>query len=101
MNVRSDLLPNNLTSVVLEWETQPTCSRDTVSYHIAIDGVDVPPENITVLSNARYIVYGLEANRMYTASVRTVISNCVSDQSNVTFQIMAKSELPVLRPSNL
>ena len=100
MNVRSDLLPNNLTSVVLEWETQPTCSRDTVSYTIAIDGVDVPPENIAVLSSTHYIVSGLEGSRMYTASVRTVISNCISDQSNITFQIiMSKSEL--LSPSNL
>ena len=97
INVRSDLLPNNLTSVVLEWGTQPTCSRDTtVSYTIAIDGVAVPPENIFVLSNKRYIVSGLEANRMYTASVRTVISNCISDQSNITFQIMAESELFLL-----
>ena len=94
MNVCSVLLPNNLTSVVLEWDTfsQPTCSRDTVSYTIAIDGVAVPPDNITVLSNNRYIVSGLEANRMYTASVRTVISNCMSDQINITFQIMAQSE---------
>ena len=96
MNVRSDLLPNNLTSVVLEWDTfsQPTCSRDTVSYIIAIDGVAAPPENILVLSDTHYIMSGLEANRNYTASVRTVISNCISDQSNITFQMMAaKSEL--------
>jgi hypothetical protein len=95
MNVRSILLPNNLTSVVLEWNTfsQPTCSRDTVSYTIAIDGVDVPYDSIAILSNTSYIVSGLEANRMYTASVRTVISNCISDQTNVTFQIMAQSEL--------
>ena len=41
-------LPNNLTSAVLEWDTfsQPTCSRDTISYTIAIDGVAVPPDNI-------------------------------------------------------
>ena len=79
---------------MLEWDTQPTCSRDTtVSYTIAIDGVAVPPENI---SNTRYIVSGLEVNRMYTASVRTVISNCISDQSNITFQIMAESELFLL-----
>ncbi len=95
MNVHSVLLPNNLTSVVLEWNTfsQPICSRDTVSYTIAIDGVAVPPDNITVLSNTSYIVSGLEANRIYTASVRTVISNCISDQTNLTFQIMAQNEL--------
>jgi hypothetical protein len=69
-----------------------------VSYTIAIDGVAVPPDNITVLSNTSYIVSGLEANRMYTASMRTVISNCISDQTNVIFQIMARSEL---FPSNL
>ena len=96
MNVRSDLLPNNLTSVVLEWDAQITCSRDTVSYTIAIDGVAVPPENIFILNNTRYIVSDLEANRNYTASVRTVISNCISDQSNITFQIMAESELFLL-----
>ena len=95
MGVRSVLLPNNLTSVMLEWDifSQSVCSRDTVSYTIAIDGVAVPPDNITVLSNTSYIVSGLEANRMYTASVRTVISNCVSDQTNLTFQIIiAQSE---------
>ena len=81
---------------MLEWGSQPTCSRDTVSYTIAIDGVAVPPENIFVLSDARYIVSGLEANRNYTASVRTVISNCISDQSNTTFQIIAESELFLL-----
>ena len=90
MNVRSDLLPNNLTSVVLEWDTQPTCSRDTVSYIITIDGVT---ENVTISNSTRYIVSGLEANTMYTAFVRMMISNCLSDQSNVTFQIMAESEL--------
>ena len=96
MDIRSVLLPNNLTSVMLEWDTfsQATCSRDTVSYTIAIDGVAVPPDNITVLSNTSYIVSGLEANRMYTASVTTVISNCMSNynQSNITFQI-GQSEL--------
>lgn len=95
IDVRSDLLPNNLTSVVLEWGTQPTCSRDTVSYTIAIDGVDAPPENISVSNDTRYIVSGLEANRMYAASVKTVISNCISDQSNLTFQIIAKTPTPV------
>ena len=95
MSVSSVLLPNNLTSVVLEWDTfsQTTCSRDTVSYSIAIDGVTVPLDNITVLSNTRYIVSGLESNRMYAASVRTVISNCMSDDANITFQIVAQSEL--------
>ena len=95
MNVRSMPLSNNLTSVVLEWDifSQTTCSRDTVSYTIAIDGVAVPPENIFVLSDTRYIVTGLEANRMYTAAVTTVVSNCMSDQSNLTFEIMAESEL--------
>ena len=95
VNVRSVLLPNNLSSVMLEWDTfsQITCSRDTVSYTIAIDGVDVLPDNITVLSNTRYTVSGLEANRIYTASVRTVVSNCMSDKTNITFQIMAQSEL--------
>ena len=94
MNVRSMPLPNNLTSVVLEWDavSQTTCSRDTVSYTIAIDGVAVPIERITTLGGTRYIVSGLEANRMYTASVRTLISNCMSDQSNMTFEIMAESE---------
>ena len=97
VNVRFLLVPNNLSSVVLEWDTfsQITCSRDTVSYTIAIDGVDVLPDNITVLSSTRYIVSGLEANRMYTASVRTIVSNCISDKTNITFQIMymAQSEL--------
>ena len=95
MSVHSVLLPNNLSSVVLEWDafSQTTCSRDTVSYTIAIDEVDVLPDNITVLSSNRYIVSGLEANRMYTASVKAVISNCVSDKTNITFQIMAQSEL--------
>ena len=95
VNVRFLLMPNNLSSVVLEWDTfsQPTCSRDTVSYTIAINGVDIPPDNIIVLSSNRYIVSGLEANRMYTASVRTVVSNCMSDKTNITLQIMAQSEL--------
>ena len=101
MNIRSVPLPSNLTSIVLEWDTfsQTTCSRDTVSYAIAIDGVAVPPDNINVLGSNLYVVSGLESNRMlqYTASVRTVISNCMSDQSNITFEIMAESEL--LRPS--
>ena len=80
---------------MLEWDTfsQITCSRDTVSYTIAIDGVDVLPDNITVLSSTNYIVSGLEANRIYTASVRTVVSNCISDKTNITFKIMAQSEL--------
>ena len=91
-NVRSVSLPNILTGVVLEMDTQSTCSRNTVSYTIAIDGVAVPPGRIITVSSTRYIVSGLEANRMYTASVRTVISNCVSDQSNITFEIMAESE---------
>ena len=82
-------LPNNLTSVVLEWDAPTTCSRDTVSYTIAIEGV---AENIFVLNDTSYFVSGLEANRMYTASVRTLISNCMSDQSNMTFEIMAESE---------
>ena len=90
MNVRSMPLPNNLTSVVLEWDAPTTCSRDTVSYTIAIEGV---AENIFVLNDTSYIVSGLEANRMYTASVRTLISNCMSAQSNITFEIMAESEL--------
>ena len=92
MNVRSIPLPNNLTSVVLEWDTfsRTTCSRDTVPYTIVIDGVAVPTGSI---NDTSYIVSGLEANRMYTASVRTVISNCMSDQSNLTFEIMAESEL--------
>ena len=94
MGIHSVLLPNNLTSVVLEWDTQSTCSRDTVSYIIAIDGVAVPSDSTIVLSNTSYIVSGLEANRMYTASVTTVISNCLSDQStNITFQIIGQSEL--------
>ena len=94
-DVRSFLLPNNLTSVLLKWDTfsQPTCSRDTVSYTIAIDGVALPPDTITVLNDSSYIVSGLEANRIYLASVRRIISNCMSDQTNVTFQIMAQSEL--------
>ena len=92
MGIRSVLLPNNLTSIVLEWDTfsQLTCSRDTVSYTIAIDGV---ADSIIILSSTSYIVSGLEANRMYTASVSTVISNCMSDQSNFTFQIIGQSEL--------
>ena len=98
MNVHSIPLPNNLTSVVLEWDAQLTCSRDTVSYTIAIDGVTVPPGRITTLSSTRYVVSGLEANRMYTASVRTIISNCMSDQSNITFEIPAESELIVISP---
>ena len=91
MNVRSIPLPNNLTSVMLEWDTfsQTTCSRDTVSYTIAINGVAVSP----VLSDTSYIVTCLEANRMYTASVSMVASNCMSGQSNITFEIMAESEL--------
>ena len=93
MNVRSVPLPNNLTSAVLEWDAQTTCSRDTVSYTIAIDGVAVPPESINVLGSNLYVVSGLEANRMYTASLGTVISNCMSDQSNITFEIPAESEL--------
>ena len=94
MNVRSMPLPNNLTSVVLEWDavSQTTCSRNTVSYTITIDGVAVPPERIPTLSSTHYIVSGLEVNRMYTASVRTLISNCMSDQSDITFEIMAESE---------
>ena len=86
-------LPNNLTSVMLEWDARMTCSRDTVSYTIDIDGVAVPPKNIFVLTNTSYTVSGLEANRMYTASVRTAVSNCMSDPSNLTFEIMAESEL--------
>ena len=97
MNVRSMPLPNNLTSVVLEWDTssQTTCSKDTVSYTIAIDGVAVPPERINALSETSncYTVSDLEVNRMYTASVRMVVSNCMSAQSNLTFEIMAESEL--------
>ena len=94
MGIRSVLLPNNLTSVILEWDTQSTCSRDIVSYTIAIDGVAVPSDSIIVLSNTSYIVSGLEANRMYTASVTTVISNCMSDQlTNITFRIIGQSEL--------
>ena len=95
MNVRSVLLPNNLTSIMFEWDSfsQPTCSRDAISYTIAIDGVAVPPDNITVLSNNRYIVSGLEANRMYAASIRTMISNCMSDETNLTIEITAESEL--------
>ena len=93
MNIRSAPVPKNLTSIVLEWDAPSTCSRDTVSYTIAIDGVAVPPGRITALSSTRHIVSGLEANRMYTASVRTVISNCMSDQSNITFEIPAESEL--------
>ena len=95
MNVRSMPLPNNLTSVVLEWDTfsQTTCSRDAVSYTIAIDGVTVPPERINALSETSYTVSDLEVNRMYTGSVRTLISNCMSDLSNLTFEITAKSEL--------
>ena len=89
MNVRSLPLPNNLTRVVLEWDARTTCSRDTVYYTIAIDGVAVPP----VLSDTSYIVSGLEANRMYTASVRMIVSNCMSGQSNITFEIVAESEL--------
>jgi hypothetical protein len=88
--VHSVPLPNNLTSVVLEWDAQSTCSRDTVSNIISIDGI---ADNITVINSTHYIVFGLEANRMYTASVRTVISNCISDQTIITFQIMAQSEL--------
>ena len=93
MNLCSIPLPNNLTSVVLEWDAQTTCSRDTVSYTIAIDGVAVPTERITTLGSTRYFVSGLEANRMYTASVRTFISNCMSDPSSLTFIIVAESEL--------
>ena len=39
VNIRFVLLPNNLTSIVLEWDTfsQATCSRDAVSYAVAID----------------------------------------------------------------
>ena len=48
---------------------------------------------MTVLSDTSYIVTGLEANRMYTASVTVVVSNCMSDQSNLTFEIVAESEL--------
>ena len=90
MNFHSVLLPNNLTSVMLEWDALTTCSKDTVLYILAIDRV---AENITVLNNTSYTVSGLDANRMYSASVRTVISNCMSGQSNLTFQIMAQSEL--------
>ena len=90
MNIRSIPMPSNLTSIVLEWDAQTTCSRDTVSYAIVIDGVAVPTGSI---NDTSYIVSGLEANRMYTASVRTIISNCMSDQSNLTFEIMAESEL--------
>ena len=94
MNIHFVLLPNNLISIVLEWGTfsQATWSTYIVSYAIAIDGVAVPPENISVLSSTRYIVFGLEANRMYTASARTVVSNCVSDQANLTFEIKAESK---------
>ena len=93
MNVRSMPVPNNLTSVVLEWDARTTCSRDTVSYTIAIDGVAVPPEDIFVLSDTSYIVTAFEPNRMYTASVTMVVSNCMSNPSNITFEIMAESEL--------
>ena len=95
MNVRSMPFPHNLTSIALEWDTssQTTCSRDTVSFTIAIDGVAVPPERISTLSSTHYIVSGLEVNRMYTASVRTLISKCISDHSNITLEILAESEL--------
>ena len=95
MNLHSDFLPNSLTSVVLEWDafSQTTCSRNTVSYTIDIDGVPIPPERIVVLSSYRHLVSGLQPNRRYMATVRTVITNCVSDTSNVEIEIMAESEL--------
>ena len=94
MNLHSDFLPNNLTSAVLEWDafSQTTCSRDSVSYNIGIDGIPVPSERIAVLSSNRYLVSGLQPNRRYMATVRTVITNCMSDASNLEFEIMAESE---------
>ena len=74
----------------MEWDARTTRSRDTVSYTIAIEGV---AENIFVLNDTSYFVSGLEANRMYTASVRMVVSNCISDSSSLTFEIMAENEL--------
>ena len=95
MSLHSDFLPNNLTSVVLEWDafTETTCSRNTVSYTIDIDGVPIPPERIAVLSSYRHLVSGLQPNRRYMATVRAVITNCMSDASNLEFQIVAESEL--------
>ena len=81
---------------MLEWDTSSPMTRDVVYYTIIIDGVAVPPDRISVLSSTRFIVSGLETNRMYTASVNRIVrleSNCTSDQSNVTFEIRAESEL--------
>ena len=100
--IHSILLPNDLSSVVLEWNTssQMTCSResdmDSYNYTIAIDGVAVPPKGITVLSSTRYVVSDLEPNRMYTATVGVDISmtNCADSliqSRNVTFEIRAES----------
>ena len=99
--IHSTFLPNDLSSVVLEWNTssQMTCSResdiDSYNYTIAIDGVPVPPDRITVLSSTLYLVSDLEPNRMYIASVGLDISSCASDliqSRNVTFEIRAESE---------
>ena len=99
--IHSIFLPNDLSSVVLEWNTssQMTCSRepnmDFYNYTIAIDGVPVPPDRITVLSSTHYVVSGLEPNRMYTATVSVDISSCASDliqSRNITFEIRAESE---------
>ena len=70
---------------------------DSYNYTIAIDGVPVPPDRITVLSSTRYVVSGLEPNRMYTATVGVDISltSCAGDliqSRNVTFEIRAESE---------
>ena len=94
-SIRSALLPNDLTRVVLEWDSSP--QMITVSYTIIIDGVAIPPDRISVLSSTRLVISGLEANRMYTASVNRIVhseSNCTSsDQTNITFEIREESEL--------
>ena len=92
-SIRSALLPNDLTRVVLEWDSSP---QMIVFYTITIDGVAIPPDRISVLSSTRLVISGLEANRMYTASVNRIVrseSNCTSsNQTNVTFEIRAESE---------
>ena len=79
---------------MLEWDSSP---QMIVSYTITIDGVAIPPDRISILSSTRLVISGLEANRIYTASVNRIVrseSNCTSsNQTNVTFEIRAESEL--------
>ena len=94
MNIQSVLLPNNLTSIILEWDAvQPTCSRDSISYTIDIDGARVPTERISFLSSNSYAVSGLQPNTRYMATVRGVVSNCISDASILGLLIAPSKQL--------